>query len=140
MKIVTGLGFAAVVALSGCAALDQRDAKRPPSNCGPGNCQVDVTVASCDRIWASKEPIVVQPGHRGPIQWRLDVRGGWEFTNGGIVIHQGSDGEFEPAGNSASVVTWNNNHRHADKTYKYDVVVMHSASGRVCRWDPSIMN
>ena len=75
------------------------------------------------------------------MQWRLDTRSGWEFARGGgIVIHQGTDAEFDSAVNSASVVTWNNNHRHADKTYKYDVVVMNSASGQVCRRDPSIMN
>jgi hypothetical protein len=139
MKIVTGLSVAAVVALSSCAMVE-RSATRPPSNCGPGACQVDITVVSCNDMRASKEPIVVAPGHRGPIQWRLDVRSGWEFAEGGIQIRQGGDGEFDPAGSSASVVTWNNNHRHADKVYKYDVVVRSASSGQVCRWDPSIMN
>jgi hypothetical protein len=140
MKLVTGVGIAVAFAVTGCAMMDPRDTGRPPSNCGPGACQFDVTVTSCTQIAVSKEPIVVAPGHRGPIQWRLDARSGWEFTGGGIVIHQGTDREFEPAPGSASVVTWNNNHRNANKTYKYDVVVMKSSTGQVCRWDPSIMN
>lgn len=139
MRIVTSLGAAAVLALCGCAMLEQ-SAKRPPSNCGPGACQFDVTVVSCKNITVSKDPIVVEPGHRGPIQWKLDPHGGWEFYGGGIIVHQ-NDGEFEPAnGNSPFVVTWNNKHQNADKTYKYDVVVQARGGGPVCVLDPSIMN
>ncbi len=97
-------------------------------------------VDSCNHISVSKDLIVVEPKYRGPIQWKLDPHGGWEFANGGIEIIQGSDAEFDPAGNSPHVVTWHNNHRNADKIYKYNVIVKPSGGGQVCRLDPSIMN
>lgn len=142
MKILAGLGAAAVLALSGCAVVDGvKPRAHLPTNCGPGACQFDVIVTSCDYIDVSQDPIVVEPGHRGPIQWKLPPHGGWEFADGGIQIQQGTDGEFAPAaGNGPYVVTWNNNHRHPRKTYKYDVIVKRSTGGPTCRWDPSIMN
>lgn len=137
---------AAMAALAGCAHMGPLAQPSPPPhplpvNCKDGDCTVKITVDGChaNKIYADREPLVVDRGYKGPIEWDL-VTPGYSFAPNGIEIFQGLDDEFDSKDHKPKKFKWKNKHNKFN-TYKYSINVVPDAQPRiVCTKDPSIMN
>jgi hypothetical protein len=110
--------------------------KAVPANCSGKSCTATVTVASCDKIQVTPDPIVVAKGARPVMRWTLATPG-WSFTDNGIDILK-HGGEFDgKAKESGTAFKWNNKNKLPGK-YKYDVNV--TDGKQACRLDPTIVN
>ncbi len=147
MRTLAHCGLAAGFAiLTGCAHMGHTPPSPPrahplPVNCRAGDCTVKITVDAChkDKIYADREPLVVDRQYKGHIDWDL-VTPGYSFAPNGIEIFQEDDDEFDGKDHKPKKFKWRNKHNQ-NHTYKYSINVVPDAQPRiVCTKDPSIMN
>jgi len=123
--------------LFGCAALDPTRS----AQCNDQVCFVRLTITSClphgSRITANPDPAHIG---RGSHEVHFDIATtGYEFTANGITFKKPPGGVFtEPKKLTGTKYKWHDNNNGAG-TYDYNVELM-SASGGICRYDPTIIN
>jgi hypothetical protein len=97
------------------------------------------TLAATPTVTVRPDPVNIEAGVHGPIQWRITnpAAEGWRFQTQGIVIANPGTELDRPNGGGTRVFTWNNNHTRPG-TYKYAVKVENDASK--AEIDPQIVN
>jgi hypothetical protein len=129
---------AASLALAGCASMQ---APQSGGACNENVCHVSLNITTC-RPHGSSVTAYPDPAHigRGAHEIHFDIAStGYEFTANGIAFKQPGPGVFSgPQKLEASKFKWHDNNAAAG-SYDYNIEVM-SASGSICRADPTIVN
>jgi hypothetical protein len=125
------------VVLFGCAALDPTRS----APCSNQVCLVKINIVSCTKggggISAYPDPAHIG---RGAHEIHFDISStGYEFTANGITFKKPPGAVFsDPRKLTATKFKWHDNNA-APGTYDYNIEVV-SASGSICRYDPTIVN
>src|SRR5258706_16357864 len=123
--------------LFGCASV-----QTPPGGaCNTNVCHIQLTVTSClphgSKITADQDPSHIGPGSH---EVHFDIAtAGYEFTDNGITFKKPTGGAFTaPRKLTPTKYKWHDDNA-APGTYDYNVELV-SASGGICRYDPTIVN
>ncbi len=131
------LAAATGLTLYGCASMDG-------TRTGPCNdqvCLIRLNIVACNKggggISAYPDPAHIG---RGAHEIHFDIAStGYEFTANGITFKKPPGAVFtEPRKLSATKYKWHDNNAAAG-TYDYNIELQ-SASGSICRYDPTIIN
>lgn len=128
------------IALAGCGSMQ---ATQPGGGgaCNENVCHVRLNITSC-MPHGSVVTAYPDPAHigRGAREIHFDIAStGYEFTPNGIAFKQPAPGVFSaPQKLNATKFKWHDNNA-GPGSYDYNIEVM-SASGSICRADPTIVN
>ena len=132
------LAAATSLALSGCATMETA---KSGASCNENVCHIRLNITSCK---PSGSAITAYPDEahigRGSHEIHWDIAStGYEFTANGITFKKPAGSVFTSAQKlTGTKYKWHDNNT-APGRYDYNIEVM-SASGSVCRCDPTIVN
>jgi hypothetical protein len=125
------------VVLFGCAAL----APTQSGTCNDQVCHIRLNIVACTKggggISAYPDPAHIGRGAH-EIHWDI-ASTGYEFTANGITFKKPAGGVFtNPQKLTGTKYRWHDNNSGAG-SYDYNIELK-SASGSICRYDPTIVN